>query len=143
MRFSRTRARARETRETREDGFSRTRARKPARANRACEISRAEATRQTDGRDRPTSRLAPSSRPDSQERPVPPETLGGETLVQGCAAKQYNPWLRPPKFAAPKALFGGDSCARVHPKGEDIRAAIYDLRELRFPGRPPPLMCER
>ena len=105
--FAHARARAREpreAREAREDGFSRTRARKPARANRACEISRAEATRQTDGRDRPTSRLAPSSRPDSQERPVSPETLGGETLVQGCAAKQYNPWLRPPKFAAPKAL---------------------------------------
>ena len=65
---------------------------------------RAQATRQTDGRDRPTSRLAPSSRPDSQGRPVSPETLGGETLVQGCAVKQYKPWLRPPKFAAPKAL---------------------------------------
>ena len=85
-------------------------------------FSRAQPTRQTDGRGRPTSRLAPSSRPDSQERPVSPETLGGETLVQGCAVKQYNPWLRPPKFAAPKALLirvthlmGGGSCARVRP----------------------------
>ena len=60
--------------------------------------------RAQDGRDRPTPRLAPTSRPDSEARPVSPETLGGETLVQGCAAKQYNPWLRPPKFAAPKAL---------------------------------------
>ena len=32
------------------------------------------------------------------------ETLGGETLVQGCALMQYNPRPRPPKFAAPKAL---------------------------------------
>ena len=77
-------------------GF-RARARENPRARTARANFRApRQTRQTDGRDRPTSRLAPSSGPDSQERPVSPETLGGETLVQGCAAKRYGPWLRPP-----------------------------------------------
>ena len=31
-------------------------------------------------------------------------TLGDETLLQGCAQKQYDSLLRPTRFAAPEAL---------------------------------------
>ena len=79
-------------------GF-RARAREPRVGFRA-----ARESRQTDGRDRPTSRLPAPPPSASREHLMSPKTLGGETHVQGRALIQYESWPRPPSFVAPKAM---------------------------------------